>query len=90
MSHHGVKVDYEYDGLGRKTKISLNGEEYVSYEYDDNYDNEDLDVYEVECTKVKYGNQLINETIYNDKSQVSYEIINIHVSHILITGRNLV
>ncbi len=37
LSHHGVKVDYQYDGQGRKTKVSLNGEDVLWNTFEDHY-----------------------------------------------------
>ena len=35
LSHHGINVDYQLDGLGRKTKVSVAGQEMLSSEYVD-------------------------------------------------------
>ena len=38
MSHHGVKVNYEYDGKGRRCKTLLNGEEIITNTYVEHFD----------------------------------------------------
>ncbi len=44
MSHHGVKVNYEYDGKGRRTKILVNNEPTIWYGYTDKITSREKDL----------------------------------------------
>ncbi len=64
MSHHGVKVDYQYDGQGRKTKVSLNGDVVLENAYDDHFTKNYVD---------PFTNKIIN---FNGKHLISDIILN--------------
>ncbi len=62
LAHHGMKVDYIYDGKGRKVQNNLNGSNYLRNIYDDNYKNNDL--------KIKHGSFV--ETEFEADYKTSY------------------
>ncbi len=61
MLHHGLNVDYEYDGLGRRTRILFNREEFVRYQYS-KFDESFTDQIEANTTALK--------TIYYDGTSI--------------------
>ncbi len=61
MSHHGMKVAYEYDGRGRKTKIILNGEEVVWNTFTDHFDGTYTDPFN-EDTEASFQGSYTNST----------------------------
>lgn len=71
MSHHGMKVNYEYDGRGRKTKISLNGEEVVWNTYTDHFDGSYTDPFN-EDAEVSFQGTYANSTTSDGLFMESY------------------
>lgn len=79
ISHHGVKVNYTYDGLGRKTVVALNDEEVMWNQYFDDYNSKNDSNYSFD-REIKQGNYqdsttldgLFSASYTNYKGQVLY------------------
>jgi len=80
MMHHGMKVNYAYDGQGRKTSVSLNGSTYVTTTYADNCDRKivEKEIVLEHATEVvsTYRNKYKIESLYDKEGQLRKQNLN--------------
>lgn len=80
MMHHGMKVNYAYDGQGRKMSISLNGSTYVTTTYADNCDRKivEKEIVLEHATEVvsTYKNGYKEENLYDKEGQLRKQNLN--------------